>query len=401
MIDCIKKYIKLVILAGCIIVLAVLARPYIYTYKFEQVLKEASKVPDTYDDRYRDMPVGKYKVVLVTNNGGEFSYAEYFKYSADKLGWEVKIYYNQLLGSEDEILKFNPDFILFSHHVNPNISQEISLHKSKKYIVSLLSLESMRKDQKFISSKNPYVPTGDFASLISMAHGVLTSEKEIDIYRIMFESMRKPFNGLRIFPLASETKNTPAEPVSIMWMVAGWDKFRSSNRYQEFITRISNDIPMKVYGKFTNAPYLKKYVYDGSMASSLEVSTAIRKNGIYLLTHSDSHIKSGVPTLRIFEAAAANAVVISDKHPFAMKHFGDNFLYFDQTADAETMYQQVKSHYDWIQANPEKAKAMASRAHNIFLEKFTLEKDLARIAKMHEYILLQEKEMGLSYPLSY
>jgi len=65
------------------------------------------------------------------------------------------------------------------------------------------------------------------------------------------------------------------------------------------------------------------------------------------------------------------------------------------------MYKQVKAHYDWIKANPEKAKAMAARAHQIFLEKFTLEKDLVRIAKMHEYVVKQEKEMGLSYPLAY
>ena len=49
----------------------------------------------------------------------------------------------------------------------------------------------------------------------------------------------------------------------------------------------------------------------------------------------------------------------------------------------------------------EKAKAMAARAHQIFLEKFTVERDLVRIAKMHEYILNQEKEMGLRYPLAY
>ena len=30
------------------------------------------------------------------------------------------------------------------------------------------------------------------------------------------------------------------------------------------------------------------------------------------------------------------------------------------------MYKKVKEHVDWIKANPEKAKQMAARAHQIF-----------------------------------
>jgi hypothetical protein len=56
---------------------------------------------------------------------------------------------------------------------------------------------------------------------------------------------------------------------------------------------------------------------------------------------------------------------------------------------------------DWIKANPEEAKAMAARAHQIFLDKFTLERDLVRIAKMHESVITQEKEMKLKYPPAY
>ena len=105
--------------------------------------------------------------------------------------------------------------------------------------------------------------------------------------------------------------------------------------------------------------------------------------------------------MRGFEAAAANAIVISNKHPFILENFGDSFFYFDHDVDSETMYKQVKAHIDWIKANPEKAKAMAAKAHQIYLEKFTLDKDLSRIAKMHEYILEQEKKMNLSYAPAY
>lgn len=36
-------------------------------------------------------------------------------------------------------------------------------------------------------------------------------------------------------------------------------------------------------------------------------------------------------------------------------------------------------------------KEMANRAHQIFLDKFTIEQDLVQIAKMHEYILDRDK----------
>lgn len=84
-----------------------------------------------------------------------------------------------------------------------------------------------------------------------------------------------------------------------------------------------------------------------------------------------------------------------------IKNFGDNFLYFDQNANSKTMYKQVQDHMEWIKNNPEEAKQKAAKAHQIFLDKFTLDKDLIRIAKMHEYVLMQEREMNLKYAPGY
>ncbi len=159
---------------------------------------------------------------------------------------------------------------------------------------------------------------------------------------------------------------------------------------------------MKVYGHYNSSSYLAPNIYGGYIPPGIEQINAIRNNGIYLLTHSDVHFKGGEPNMRGFEASAANVVVISDKHPFIVKNFGDSFLYFDHDKDADTMYKQVKSHVDWIKNNPEEARIKAAKAHQIFLDKFTIEKDLVRIAKMHEYILKNEREsMDLSYPLGY
>lgn len=103
----------------------------------------------------------------------------------------------------------------------------------------------------------------------------------------------------------------------------------------------------------------------------------IHKNGIYLIIHNEPHFKEGVPSGRIFEAAAAAAVIISDKHPFVEREFKDTVLYVDITR--EDLFEQIDAHMKWIQTHPEEAKTKARLAHAIFLQKFTEESQLARL----------------------
>ncbi len=379
-------------------------RPIIYDYRFEKALQMASKIPDGYwEAKYKNMHIrNNYKVVFITNRGGEYSYAKYFQYAAGKMGWEVKVYEDNVSGYEQEILSFDPDFILQSLHSEPQLRTELREHRSKKYLVALLSLNSLRDQRGMIQKNRPYKALSFLKDHLSKTDAIITSAAELGIFEKMWLNLDKAmFRGIRVLPTIPSSQQQNLEFKSIFWQGSGWDAFRTSSNYKQFISLVADNIPMKVYGKLGIYSYLPINIYDGDIPGGMENIKAIQKHGIYLLAHSDSHILSGTPSLRIFEATAANAVVISDKHPFVIEHFGDNVLYFDQTADAETMYKQVKAHYDWIKANPEKAKAMAAKAHQIFLEKFTLEKDLIRIAKMHEYIVRQEKEMGLTYPLVY
>ncbi|MEK6734089.1 MAG: glycosyltransferase [Pseudomonadota bacterium] len=371
-------------------------------YKFEKTLQAASKVdPAIWDEKYQNIKIkDKYKVVFISNNGGEYSYIEYFKYVAEKKGWEVKIYFHQMLGYEKEIIEFDPDFIMMTIHIDPKMSMEIASHRSKKYILELSPLEFLYSND-FINKKHPSKVVDKFNEFLGLADGVLTSAKQIYYYQNLFDKMDKPFNGLRILPLVPDMNYEITEPEYLAWMGGGIDKFRSSGKFKYFIQLLSENIPMRIYGRYRFSAYLPPHIYDGYVPDAMGLFGAIRKNGIYLLTHSAIHTESATPTLRSFEAIAAGSVVISDKHPFIIENFGDNVLYYDQTLSAEEMYNQVKAHFDWIKANPEEAKQKAARAQQIFKEKFSLDNDLERIAKMHEYILMQESEMGLSYPLAY
>lgn len=400
-----KKIYLFLVSISLVTVLSIFLYKQYNEYIFNNALEKAAQVDyRVWDNLYQDMSIqNSYKVVFITNNGGEYTYAEYFKFAAERIGWQVKIFYNQTLGHEDEILDFDPDFIILSQFSSAlrDFNSKLNAHRSKKYLLSFSSIDSLRNRFNWLSKNKIYSPKENFKKFINLVHGVLTIDPRLDFYKEMFGKLNKPFNGLRLLPLVPQTDNTPAENKNLMWLSGGWDKFRSSNNYKKFITLLSENIPMKVYGHYNSSSYLKRKVYDGYISPGVENINAIRKNGIYLLTHSDMHFKGGETNMRGFEAAAANAVVISDKHPFIVENFGDSFLYFDHNLDAEEMYTQVKKHIDWIFANPDRAKAMADKAHKIFLEKFTLEQDLVRIAKMHEYVINQEKEMKLSYSLGY
>ena len=101
------------------------------------------------------------------------------------------------------------------------------------------------------------------------------------------------------------------------------------------------------------------------------------------MLHSESHHKYKIPSGRIFEAVAASAVVITDRNPFVMEHFGDSLLYIDQTLSGDEMFNQIDAHVMWIQNHPEEALEMAKRAHQIFEEKFLLEQQLLQFDEFH------------------
>lgn len=351
-----------------------------------------------WDKAYQHMSIKEsYKVVFIYSQGGENNYAEHFKYSAEIIGWQVRLYPFEINPHSDEILAFDPDFILFSILATRNINSQLLLHRSKKYfhnhslmkfhltMGTILPSDILPNQTLSIQAKNYLIPFD----------GIINLEGDIESFKIIISKMNRPFFGIDSSPLAPALINKAVEPQNLMWVGMGWDKFRSSERFKDFINRLSEDVPMRIYGSQEAFSFLRQDAYAGFTDAGMPHIEAIRESGIYLLTHTDIYIDEAVPTGRVFEAVAANVVVISDMHPFVIETFGDNMLYFDQNADSETMYLQVKSHYDWIKANPEKAKEMANNAHQIFLAKFTIEHTLPRIAKMHEYIVENDQSVNV------
>lgn len=390
------KFLKLISILGLIIIIVSIYLKLFPLFFLNYHLIQEKKIPVSYwDDLYKKMIIkDKYRVVYIAHIGGEYSYAEYFKVAAEKLGWQVRIYNTKINGNENEILEFDPDFILVTEHTYPIEDMRLIAHRSKKYIIVMPPFQ-LQPIKGILAKGSPKKSEQNFFRLLKSSHGVLTTCEEVGIYKKIFNKLNKNFYGIRLLPSTPSLSYQPAEPLNLMWAGMSWDTFRSSKKYRKFLELLSRNSKMKIYGYYDKLSYLS-HVYDGFIPHGIENIKAIHKNGIYLLTHCDAHITYNSPSVRIFEALAANAVIISDLHPFMLENFGDTVLYFDQNADANTMYQQVKKHVDWILNNPTLAKQMASKANKIFLEKFRLEKDLIRIAKMHEYVVANEDKLSYS-----
>lgn len=158
-----------------------------------------------------------------------------------------------------------------------------------------------------------------------------------------------------------------------------WGCNRNSLRFQKALQRLAADKLLVAYGikdtfQFLGNSYLGAFEDFGNVVSCM--FNLQKQHGIALIIHNLEHMIEGIPTSRILEAVASGALVITDKNYFIEKFFGNNVLYFDSLVDEEQIYQQIKSHIQWAKDNPIVAEVKARAAYKIFVDNFTIEKQL-------------------------
>ena len=103
-------------------------------------------------------------------------------------------------------------------------------------------------------------------------------------------------------------------------------------------------------------------------------------------------IETGLATGRIYEAAAAGAVIISDQNRTIREWFGDAVLYFEN--DTPTAFEKIMAHLDWMNTHQAQAAEMAREAQEIFRKKLSLDVSLKSI-----YATLPERKKQLQFGL--
>ena len=79
----------------------------------------------------------------------------------------------------------------------------------------------------------------------------------------------------------------------------------------------------------------------------VSIVNAIRSSGIALCLHRAEHRKVNCPSMRLFEAAAAGALIITDDFEFPRVWFRDSVLYVDAELPPSIVVQRILSHVEW------------------------------------------------------
>ncbi|MEM6820975.1 MAG: hypothetical protein AAF558_03380 [Verrucomicrobiota bacterium] len=121
--------------------------------------------------------------------------------------------------------------------------------------------------------------------------------------------------------------------------------------------------------------YLGELPFDGGISILKETIDS----GVALVLSSEQHFRSGLVSTRIFQACAACAIIISDRNPFVVEHFGDTVRFFEYGQSSDETALNILEQVDWVRENWEKAIEMAEKAQEVFLKKFALELQLDEI----------------------
>jgi hypothetical protein len=200
-------------------------------------------------------------------------------------------------------------------------------------------------------------------------------------------------NELHLYPSLPEAvilppnKEAIREASRIFYVGMNWERhFGPRGRHEGVFRKLDRDKCIAIYGpKLASGVatwagfegYEGEIPFDGGEAT---VQT-INRYGVALAISSVRHQTSQILTNRIYESAAAGAVIIADRGGFIEKHFGDAVLQVDNSGDETATYRQIKAALQWIKENPVKAYEMAARSQDIYLEKFTLEKNLRALVE--------------------
>ena len=187
----------------------------------------------------------------------------------------------------------------------------------------------------------------------------------------------------------------PATPRKIFWCGGAWDNARAKT-YLPFWKKLVQNDQIHIYGpkhvwrrkqwRFARGCY-KGFLPFGQPDLFVR---KMRDAGIVLSLHAPEFILMNTTTNRVMEGAASGCLVISDKHPFVMKHFKDSVLYVDQTKSPLEMYRQVQAHLAWIQKHPDLAKEKAWRARKIFNQHFAMDLLIDNLLKAHAQLKAKE-----------
>lgn len=306
---------------------------------------------------------------------GDTEAARRVKIAAERLGWKVTL-------DEDEGINTRHDKLDFSICFFPNC--KVFNKRYPNYLMIFAPtwyLNEERKLHRFYEKYNGYLLTINDINIASNTH----KRRNKQFYQIPFyptvysipykESVLEDL--VVMLPMWGNRVNDP-KFITLYKLLnkAGFAKFYG----------IRIDQNATIHSLIDTENYMGVIPFDGK-----SVIDILQKHGITLVFHSDMHNKESIPSSRIFEAAAASTIIISDENAFVKKHFSNSVFYIDTSLSGESIFNQIQDHLFSIFQNPENALEMAKNAHQIFITNFTMENQLLQLQAMHNKVISKKK----------
>ncbi|WP_168040652.1 glycosyltransferase [Neoroseomonas oryzicola] len=172
-------------------------------------------------------------------------------------------------------------------------------------------------------------------------------------------------------PDAGPTGPLPGE-LRLMYAGIHWD----GSRHGAVFRHLDGQVPMDIYGP-PDAWRDHKESYRGTLPfDGVSVIEALRRSGVALCLHKSAHRAWNCPSMRLFEAASAGALIITDDFDFPRHWFRNAVLYVNANLPPPAIAKQVTDHLHWAAANPEGAQNLAYRANELFRRRLSLERML-------------------------
>jgi len=311
---------------------------------------------------------------LITSKNyiGDREVAWRIKIAAERLGWTV--FLDEEGGQQLKLLKLD---WLISMLPDNNVFSVLGLN----YLMVFHPFYFLNEERRF----KPFYEKYD---------GYLLTINDRETLREGLKLKNKEFHYVRFYPTVYDVPYKKLKLNNLVVMIPVWGNRISDPRFGTLYKLLSQSGFAKFYGLSPNEnidikDYMGAIPFDGT-----SVIDILQQQGIVLVFHSDIHNIESIPSSRIFEAAAASTVIICDENPFVKKHFGDSVFYIDTSASGESIFNQIKKHLHTIFQNPNGALKMAKKAHEVFIKKFTMEKQLLHLQAMHEEVISIRKQEG-------
>ena len=257
--------------------------------------------------------------------------------------------------TSDDIIGFQPDCVLVTHEFSPKLTP-------------FPTLGLMWSPPVFFAD-DPV----RHRSILSL-DGYLCGSRQIAQWIDDFATSRGKravlHDGLMLpsTPDCGPADGLPSQ-LAIMYAGVHWD----GSRHGEIFRGLDGRVPLTLYGP-PNAWADRGASYRGALPfDGISVISAIRDAGIALCLHKAAHREANCPSMRLFEAAAAGALIITDDFEFPREWFRDSVLYVDAELPAPMVVEQIVSHVEWADRNPEAANRLAHRSNELFRRCLTLE----------------------------